>query len=254
MSEERARPSPPGFLTAGIVRHYRLYVLLVLAVLVYGLYTFVVLPRTEDPEFSVGVLRVLTLHPGVGSRQVETLVTRPIEDAIEELDGIETIESTSAGGISLVEIQLESRAIPDEVLAEVKEKVEETRERLPAGVGEPEVYGYNTAEVPVTIVSLLGPPDYALLHRWAERIRDELRTIPEVSRPGSRSRGCPSARSWSTSTTSACRSTGCPSPPSSRRCGGRMPPSPAASWTWGRDATCSRTPTSTRASRRSATP
>ncbi len=182
MSREQAGPSASAFLTAGVVKYFRLYVLLVVAVLVYGVWAFRALPRAEDPEFDVGVLQVLTLYPGVISSQIETLVTRPIEDAIEELDGIETIESTSAGGVSLVDIRLENEAVPDEVLSEVKEKVAEIRDQLPEGVEEPEVYGYNTAEVPVTIVSLLGPPDYTLLHFWAEKIRDELRTIPAVAR------------------------------------------------------------------------
>ncbi len=182
MSEEQAGRSSPGLLTAGVVKYYRFCVLLVVAVLVFGVRTFFALPRAEDPEFDVGVLQVLTLYPGVISSQIETLVTRPIEDAIEEVEGIETIESISAGGVSLVDIQLENEAIPDDVLAELEEKIEEIRHQLPEGVGEPEVYGYNTAEIPVTIVSLLGPPDYALLHRWAERIRDDLRTIPAVSR------------------------------------------------------------------------
>jgi multidrug efflux pump subunit AcrB len=184
MSDEQARLAPSGLLTAGVVKYYRVYVLLVVAVLIYGVWTFLALPRAEDPEFDVGVLQVLTLHPGVISSQIETLVTRPIEEAIEELEGIETIESTSAGGISLLDIQLEKEAIPDDVLAELKEKVEGVRDQLPAGVGEPEVYGYNTAEIPVTLVSLLGPADYTLLNLWAERIRDELRTIPAVSKVG----------------------------------------------------------------------
>jgi multidrug efflux pump subunit AcrB len=182
MSEEQTGPSPPGLLTVGVVRYYRFFVLLVVAVLIYGVWTFLGLPRAEDPEFDVAVLQVLTLYPGVVSSQIETLVTQPIEDAIEELEGIETIESTSAGGISLLDIQLENDAIPDDVLAEVKDKVDKIRELLPEGVGEPSVYGYNTAEIPVTIVSLLGPPDYTLLHLWAERIRDELREIPAVSK------------------------------------------------------------------------
>ena len=180
--EDQAGPSSPGLLTSGVVRYYRLYVLLVLAVLVFGVWTFRALPRAEDPEFDVGVLQVLTLYPGAVSSQVEGLVTRPIEDAIEELEGIATIESTSSGGVSLLEIRLESEAVPDDVLGEVKEKVAEIRDQLPKGVEEPDVYGYNTAEVPVTIVSLLGPPDYTLLHLWAERVRDELRSLPAVAR------------------------------------------------------------------------
>src|SRR5688572_32559672 len=78
-----------------LVRYYRLFILVVVALIVHGLVSFILLPRTEDPEFDSTESRIITLYPGVEASEIETQVTRRLEDSIDELEGIRTIESTS---------------------------------------------------------------------------------------------------------------------------------------------------------------
>jgi multidrug efflux pump subunit AcrB len=164
-----------------VLKYYRVSILAVAALLANGIWTFLVLPRTEDPEFETANCRVVTLWPGVASGKIEDLVTRPLEEDIDELDDIKWIQSVSAEGLSQVDVRFESTGIPEDVIEEIKQKVKDTRDRLPEGVGAPEVFAFNTAGIPVVIAALQGPEDYNLLHDWAEKLKDELAAVDRVS-------------------------------------------------------------------------
>jgi multidrug efflux pump len=176
MSEE----APSGF-GGSLVRYYRLYILVVLAILAHGITSFILLPRTEDPEFDSTESRIITLYPGVEAREVETQVTRRLEDSIDELEGIRTIESTSYAGLSLIKIRISDDATPTNVVEDIREKVRDSTKDLPPGVKEPIVIVLNTAFIPVSIVSLTGPADYRLLEDWSETLRKELAQLDDVA-------------------------------------------------------------------------
>jgi multidrug efflux pump subunit AcrB len=168
-------------LTGAIIRYYRLFLLAVVGLTVAGVWAFISLPRTEDPEFDSTEARIITLYPGVDAREIETQVTRRIEEAIEELEGIRTIESQSSGGLSLIKIRIADSAEPSDVLEDMRQKVRDTQKELPQGVREPIVLGLNTAYIPVSIVALTGPDDYRLLDRWSETVKKRLAELDDVA-------------------------------------------------------------------------
>jgi len=185
MTEGKAAPPGPEDAATGfgglLVRYYRLFILVVVALVAHGLVSFVLLPRTEDPEFDSTESRIITLYPGVEASEVETQVTRRLEDAIDELEGIRTIESTSYAGLSLIKIRISDDAQPTEVVKDIREKVRDSTKDLPAGVKEPIVIVLNTAFIPVSIVSLTGPADYKLLEDWSEKLKKSLAQLPDVA-------------------------------------------------------------------------
>jgi multidrug efflux pump subunit AcrB len=166
---------------AGLLKYYRVSILAVAALLCNGIWTCVVLPRTEDPEFDTADCRVVTLWPGVSAGKIENLVTRPLEEAIDELDHIQWIQSLSAEGLSQVDVHFEATGVPEDVIEEIKQKVKDAGVALPEGVGAPTVYAFNTSGIPIVIAALAGPDDYNLLHDWAEMLENELASIKPVS-------------------------------------------------------------------------
>ena len=73
MAREAATPERHDGLTAAVIRYYRISILLVLGLLSYGIWVFVTMPRTEDPEFDVGESRIVTRFPGASTEKVESL-------------------------------------------------------------------------------------------------------------------------------------------------------------------------------------
>ncbi len=179
-----ARPSEEGrspALMIAVLRYYRVSILVVTALLFAGAWSFVTLPRSEDPDFDAFDCRIITTFPGADPATMENLVTRPIEDAITELNDIKTVESTSISGLSLFKVTVRNDANPSDVAEEMRQKVDEIRSDLPERADEPMVLSFNTGEIPVVIVAITGTGDYRYLHRWASHIRRELRDVDDVS-------------------------------------------------------------------------
>ncbi len=189
-SPPRARP---GGLIALVIEYYRVSILAVAGLLIGGLWAFFTLPRTEDPEFDPHDVEVVALWPGAAADRVEELLTRPLEEAILELEDVERVASHSEGGVSMIVVRIASAGEPAAVGEALEERLEDARGSLPAGVLGPEIHTFNPAGIPVVLVSLHGPataggaglgrpaarPD---LRAWARRLERELEALDLVSR------------------------------------------------------------------------
>jgi multidrug efflux pump subunit AcrB len=170
----------PALIT-GVLRYYRISILVVAALLIAGAWSFVTLPRGEDPEFDAFDCRIVTTFMGADPETVESLVTRPIEDAVNELNDIKIVESTSIAGLSMFKITVRDETEPADVVEQIRQKVDEVAPDLPNHADQPIVMSYNTGEIPLTIVSIAGGDDYRALDRAAQRFRDALREVEGVS-------------------------------------------------------------------------
>jgi multidrug efflux pump subunit AcrB len=171
----------PTPLVARVISYYRVSILAVAFLLIAGVWALLTLPRSEDPEFDVYACRVVTIFAGADPDAVENLITRHIEDAITEVEGIKSIESTSIAGVSLVKIEIQNDAEPSEVVEEIRSKVDEVRPDLPDRADDPLVMGFSTADIPLAIVSISGSDDLRVLDRWASRVRRQLNAVDGVS-------------------------------------------------------------------------
>lgn len=171
----------PGLLT-GVLRYYRVSILAVGALLIGGVWAFLTLPRTEDPEFDVLDVQVVTLWPGVDAPRIERLVTRPLEEAIEELDSIQLTSSISSGGVSAIIVKMSDEADAAEVTGKIKDRLKEAAADLPAGCREPQVRTFNPARIPVIIAAISGGDDFHRLDHWAKELKTELEAIDRVAR------------------------------------------------------------------------
>ena len=80
-------------------------VMMIVCLLVLGWMSYIKLPVELFPDVSFPIVSISTTYPGASAREIETLVSKPLEDAVSALDGIEHITSTSSNGISTVLIQ-----------------------------------------------------------------------------------------------------------------------------------------------------
>ena len=163
-------------------RNTRLLILTVILIFVWGLSSFQLLPRLEDPELTNRVATVTTLFPGADAARVESLVTEKIEEELQEIEEINTLTSTSRAGISLVTIELLDEITQvDEIWSRTRDKLNDVSVELPPGTTEPEFEEANLKAYAM-IVALTweqdNQPNYAILRRRAELLQDALRSIP----------------------------------------------------------------------------
>jgi HAE1 family hydrophobic/amphiphilic exporter-1 len=102
------------------------------------------------PEVNFPFVNVLVPYPGAGPEEVETLVTRPIEDAVAGINGVKRVISTSAEGLAMVGIELRLEIDPQAATAEVREKVAAIRARLPEQIKDPIINRFDVSALPIS--------------------------------------------------------------------------------------------------------
>jgi len=164
-------------------RNVRLLILTLILIFVWGISSYVNLPRLEDPELVSRFSLVTTFLPGATAQRVETLVTDKIEEKLSEMEEISLYESTSRAGISIINIELLdtiTAAETDVIWTEVRNKLDEAKLEFPQGTSEPEL-----EKIEVKAYALIAAltweqsnaPNYAILNRIAESLEDKLRGI-----------------------------------------------------------------------------
>ena len=106
----------------------------VFALVVAGLSALINLPRIEDPRLTERVAVVLTFLPGASAERVEALVTEKLEDALDEISEIKTMESVSRNDVSLITIELADRIGPNQnenVFSKIRDKIGQAERLLP---------------------------------------------------------------------------------------------------------------------------
>uniref|UniRef100_UPI0025E73087 efflux RND transporter permease subunit n=1 Tax=Roseobacter sp. TaxID=1907202 RepID=UPI0025E73087 len=118
-------------------RQPRIVALILLVIIAAGASALLAIGRQEDPTITNLFATVTTPWPGADPARVESLVTAEIEDSLREVSEVDVLNSTSAAGISIVQIELIETLAADrieEVWSELRDKLSVAQDRFPAGV------------------------------------------------------------------------------------------------------------------------
>jgi hydrophobe/amphiphile efflux-1 (HAE1) family protein len=108
------------------------------------------------PDVSFPVVVVNIPYPGASPREVEQLVTKPIEDAVVSLNGIDRLKTTSREGLSTTMILFKLGVDIQDAATQVRERVAQTRYKLPNEIKEPAVTRFDVGAAPVLTYTLSG--------------------------------------------------------------------------------------------------
>jgi multidrug efflux pump subunit AcrB len=180
----------PGFLarfkefapTSFAVDHRTSAVVLLVIITIMGFWSYATTPKESFPEIEVPMIVVNTLYPGVSPADMESLITRPIEDELATISDLKELTSTSVEGYSSVVAEFETTVDMEEALQLVREKVDLARPELPEEAEEPSVLEFDLSEVPIMQVNLSGEYGLVRLKEIAEDVEDRLEQIPQVLR------------------------------------------------------------------------
>ena len=104
-----------------------------------GIISYTNLNLNLMPKFEVPMLTVQTIYPGAGASEVETSVTKKIEDALSTLENLKKISSTSMEGVSVIAIELNAGADANLAVQEAQRKISAIKSNLPTDVKEPSI-------------------------------------------------------------------------------------------------------------------
>jgi multidrug efflux pump subunit AcrB len=154
-------------------------VLLVL-VTVMGLVSYLTIPKESFPSINIPNIFVVTVYPGVSPEDMESLVTRKLEDELSNISDVKTMTSTSLEGYASINLEFEPSVNIEDALQKVREKVDLAKPELPEDAEEPIVQEINFSEFPIMNVNLSGKYDEVILKEIAEDLQDKIEAIPSV--------------------------------------------------------------------------
>jgi len=155
--------------------------LLLLAFLILGgLGAYLVIPKEANPDVSIPIIYVSVSLEGISPEDAERLLVRPLEQELRSLEGVKEMRSKASEGHASVTLEFDAGFNAKTALADVREKVDTARSKLPDEADEPSVNEVNVALFPVLSVGLSGPIAEAELVYIARRLKDNIESIPEV--------------------------------------------------------------------------
>ena len=130
--------------------------MMILALIVLGLFSYLKLNVDQFPDVDIPYVTVTTVLRGAGPEQIETDVTKKIEDAVNPVAGLDHIQSTSQEGLSIVIIQFKLEVDGRVAAQEVREKVSAARANLPTEIEDPVITRYDPASLPIMQLTVSG--------------------------------------------------------------------------------------------------
>lgn len=154
----------------------------ILVFIIFGLLAYFSLSLNLSPDVEIPWVTVTTIYPGAGPKEIETLISKPIEDAVATVSLIERVESYSLDGISVVIIEFKLQKDVDVANQEVKDKVDAIINVLPTDAERPIVQKVDIRSFPVVDVVLSGDLDPRELFTIADRqLKDRFSQIEGVA-------------------------------------------------------------------------
>ncbi len=156
--------------------------LLIVASVLLGLASVILLPREEEPQIQVPMIDVMVSMPGASAREVAERVTRPMEQLLWEIPGVEYVYSTSRPAESLVIVRFKVGSNLEDSLVKLNQKLMTNFDRIPHGVTAPLIKPRTIDDVPILALTLhsaeQGPME---LRRLGAELQDYVKQIPQVA-------------------------------------------------------------------------
>lgn len=167
-------------LTALAIRNSVTIYILVFIMFVVGFQSYQSLPREGAPEIQIPIVIVAIPYFGVASKDIETLITIPVEKKLKELSDVKAITSTSAESSANITIEFEPDINIDDALQKVRDKVDLAKQDIPQEAEDPFILEVNLSEFPIMFVSMAGDVGVTELKKIGEEVEDQLEQIQGV--------------------------------------------------------------------------
>lgn len=159
--------------------------LVILFVSLAGIYQFVTLPKEQFPDIVIPTIYVQTVYVGNSPKDIENLVTRPIEKQIKSITGakIKKFTSNSQQDFSAIMVEFDTEVKTEVALQKVKDATDKAKQDLPKDLTiEPTVIEVSFSEQPIMSVNLSGDFDLPRLKKYADDLKDKLENLTQINR------------------------------------------------------------------------
>lgn len=156
-----------------------------IAVIVMGIFSLRNMPIDLYPEIDPPFISVFTIYPGASASDIETNVTRPLEDNLSTITNLKEMTSQSREEISAITLEFEYETNLDEASNEIRDNIGRILRFLPEGIEQPVVFKFSSSMIPVMILSATADESYpALTKILDQKVINPLNRIEGVGAVG----------------------------------------------------------------------
>ncbi len=139
--------------------------LIFIGVMIFGLYSLRMLSVDQYPEIEIPQISVITTYEGANAADIETNITRILEDNLNTVDDLKKITSTSSDNVSFITLEFEYGIDLTEAANDIRDVISRTQSLLPDDVEYPTIFKFSTSMMPVMMLAITADESYAALSK-----------------------------------------------------------------------------------------
>jgi multidrug efflux pump subunit AcrB len=148
-----------------------------------GIFAYVNLPKEQFPDIVIPTIVVQTIYPGSSPKDIENLITKPLEKKIKAISGVKKLTSQSKQDFSIVTVEFNTDVDVAQAKSKVKDEVDKAKSDLPTDLKiEPAVMEVNFSDMPIMYVNISGNYSLQDLKKYAEMAKDKIESLPSITR------------------------------------------------------------------------
>jgi multidrug efflux pump len=158
---------------------YLLTVIITLA----GIISYRSIPKEQFPDIVIPTIYVQTVYPGTAPKDIETLVTKPIEKQIKSISGVKKVTSQSLENVSVIMVEFNTDTEVAIAKQKVQDQVDKAAPDLPSDPNLTQtVMEVEFSEMPILFINIAGDYDLVRLKKYAEMLEDRIEALREITR------------------------------------------------------------------------
>ncbi len=162
------------------IHNARLTLSVLIFLVIAGALAYRAVPKEAEPDVAIPIMYVSLIYQGISPEDAERLLLRPVESQLKSLKGLKEMKSNAFQGGANVIVEFDPSTDLSDALIDTRNKVQDAKRDLPAGVEEPTVNEVNLSEFPVVFVTLSGDIPERTLTAAAKTLRDRIEEVPGV--------------------------------------------------------------------------
>lgn len=138
------------------------------AIIVTGIYSLINIPVDLYPEMEPPFISVMTTYAGANAADIETNITKQLEESLNSVDGMKEITSTSYDNLSIINVEFEWGTNLDEANNDIRDVTDRLYDFLPEGCDRPMIFKFNTNMMPILVYAVTARESYPGIEKLIE--------------------------------------------------------------------------------------
>lgn len=164
--------------------HARMVLAFIMLSIIIGGFAYANLPKEGEPDIEIPALFVSVQFPGISAEDSESLLVKPMETQLADLDGLKKMSSTAAENYAGVALEFEFGWDKTSIMADVRDAMNTAQGEFPDGADQYTISEINFSEFPIVIINLTGAVPERTMAKIAKELQDDLEGLDSVLEAG----------------------------------------------------------------------